>query len=83
MPRNRLLSQIDEELVTARNSLKFWRDQLLLLADTEYGIAAKKQVVQRESEINRLLETQEILLHIARARASSPAASPISSRPVQ
>jgi hypothetical protein len=62
MPRNRLLAQIDEELLQARESLRFWRDQALLLTDTEYQVAAKRQVMHREAEINRLLEAQERLL---------------------
>ena len=83
MARNRLLSQIDEELVAARESLKFWRDQLLLLAGSEYEIVAKKQVTQREAEIHRLLEAQEILLDIAGATAASPAAPPIAVQPTR
>lgn len=66
MPRNRLLAQIDEELLHARGSLKFWRDQLLLLAGTEYQSAARRQVIHRETEINQLLETQELLHGIGR-----------------
>ena len=61
MPRNRLLAQIDEELLQARESLKFWRDQLLLLDDTEFQVAARRQVMHREAEIQRLLEAQEAL----------------------
>ncbi len=64
MPRNRLLSQIDEELLQARESLKFWRDQVLFLSDTEFQVAAKRQVMHREAEIKRLLEAQEQLLEI-------------------
>ena len=61
MPRNRLLARIDDELLQARESLKFWRDQMLLLENTEFQLAAKRQVMHREAEINRLLETQEML----------------------
>ena len=61
MPRNRLLAQIDEELRQAQDSLKFWRDQMFLLADTDLQGAAKRQVMHREAEIRRLLETQEML----------------------
>lgn len=61
MPRNRLLARIDEELVQAQDSLKFWRDQMLLLNDTDFQVAAKRQVMHREAEIQRLLETQELL----------------------
>lgn len=65
MPRNRLLRQIDDELVQARNSLKFWRDQALILADTEFQTTAKRQIVHREAEIKRLLEAQEALIGTA------------------
>jgi len=61
MPRNRLLAQIDEELVQARDSLRFWRDQMLLLERTEFQVAAKRQVMHREADIKRLLETQEMI----------------------
>jgi len=67
MPRNRLLAQIDEELLQAQESLKFWRDQTLLLDDTEFQIAAKRQIMHREADIKRLLETQEQLLEIRRS----------------
>ena len=70
MPRNRLLARVDEELLQARESLKFWRDQMLLLAETEYQVAAKRQVMHREAEIQRLLETQEML------HGTEPAARP-------
>lgn len=61
MPRNRLLAQIDDELRQAQDSLKFWRDQMFLLADTELQVAAKRQVMHREAEIKHLLEAQELL----------------------
>lgn len=61
MSRNRLLAQIDEELRQARDSLKFWRDQMFLLDSTDFQLAAKRQVMHREAEIQRLLETQELL----------------------
>ena len=66
MPRNRMLTRIDEELMQARESLKFWRDQALMLADTEFQVAAKRQVMHREADITRLLETQEMLHDIHR-----------------
>lgn len=74
MPRNRLLAQLDEELLQARESLKFWRDQTLLLENSEYQIAAKRQVMHREADIKRLLETQEQLHEIGRP---SPHEAPI------
>jgi len=61
MPRNRLLNQIDEELVRAHSSLKFWQEQMFLLPD-ELVEAAKAQVKWREGEIRQLLEAQEALI---------------------
>jgi hypothetical protein len=66
MPRNRLLTQIDEELLQARESLKFWRDQLLFLSDSDLQLAVQRQVMHREADIRRLLETQEYLLENGR-----------------
>ena len=84
MPRNRLLAQIDEELVQARESLKFWRDQMILLDHTDYQLAAKRQVMHREAEIQRLLDTHEMLLAIEPASpgatTSAPVGSPTASR---
>ena len=67
MPRNRLLAQIEDELVHAHASLKFWRDQILLLSDTEYQVEAKRQVMHRETEIKRLLQAQETLHDLGRS----------------
>jgi hypothetical protein len=64
MPRNRLVAQLDEELRQAQDSLKFWRDQALLLGDTDFQVAAKRQIMHREADIKRLLETQEQLLAV-------------------
>lgn len=61
MPRNRLLAQIDEELVQAQASLKFWRDQTILLDNSEYQLVPKRQIMHREAEIKRLLEAQELI----------------------
>ena len=69
MPRNRLIAQIDDEILQARESLRFWRDQMLLLDSTEFQIIAKRQVMHREAEIKRLLETQELLHEIGEATA--------------
>ena len=74
MPRNRMLARIDEELMQARESLKFWRDQMLMLSDTEFQVAAKRQVMHREADINRLLETQE-MLHGAHRDSNPPTTS--------
>jgi len=65
MPRNRLLAQLDEELFQARESLRFWRDQMLLLDSAEFQVAAKKQVKNREFAIKHLLEAQEQLFRIS------------------
>ena len=70
MPRNRLLAQIDDEILQARESLRFWRDQMLLLDSSEFQVAAKRQVMHREAEIKRLLETQELLHEIGQPTAS-------------
>ena len=67
MPRNRLLAQIEDELVHAHESLKFWRDQILLLSETEYQVGAELHVLQHEAEISRLLKAQEILHHFRRS----------------
>lgn len=69
MPRNRLLAQIDDELLQARESLRFWRDQMILLDDTGYQVAAKRQVMHREAEIKRLLEAQEVLQNSGRQQS--------------
>jgi len=67
MPRNRLLAQIDDEILQARESLRFWRDQMLLLDNTDYQVAAKRQVMHREAEIKRLLEAQELIHELGRS----------------
>ena len=70
MPRNRLLAQIDDELLQARESLRFWRDQIILLDDTDYQVAAKRHVMHREAEIQRLLEAHEVLQNNGRRRSA-------------
>lgn len=60
MPRNRMLSRIDDELVVAKQSLAFWRDQTLL-ADIPLRDCARSAVKMREDEIARLIEIQEAL----------------------
>jgi hypothetical protein len=64
MPRNRLLAQLDDELLLARESLRFWRDQLLLLDSPEFQAAVKRQVKHREYAIQSLLEAQESIHRI-------------------
>jgi hypothetical protein len=62
MPRNRLLAQVDDEMVLAKASLKFWQEQLLLLTDDELLACAKAQVRHREIDIEHLLDAQECLI---------------------
>ena len=73
MPRNRLLAQIDDELLQARESLRFWRDQMLFLEDREYQAIAKRQVMHREADIKRLLDAQELILGIEPAGSAATA----------
>ena len=62
MPRNRLLAQIDDELVLAKASLAFWQEQSLLLTDDELRVCAKAQIKHREVDVEQLLEAQECLI---------------------
>jgi hypothetical protein len=64
MPRVRLLVQIDHELVEAKKSLAFWRDQTLLLADTKLQACAVAQVEAYERVIKQLVAVQEQLFSI-------------------
>jgi hypothetical protein len=65
MSRSRLLAQIDDELVQARNSMKFWRNEILLLSEPDCRAAASRRVKSREKEIRRLLAVQEHLMATA------------------
>ena len=60
MPRNRINSRIDDELVIAKEALAFWRDQIFL-ADVALRDCARSAVRLREEEIARLVEIQEAL----------------------
>ncbi|HVJ71984.1 MAG TPA: hypothetical protein VM531_10850 [Sphingomicrobium sp.] len=60
MPRNRIISRIDDELVIAKESLAFWRDQTFL-ADVSLRDCARSAVRLREEEIAHLVEIQEAL----------------------
>jgi hypothetical protein len=60
MPRNRMISKIDDELVVAKQSLAFWREQTLL-ADTPLRECARSAVKLREDEIACLVRIQEVL----------------------
>lgn len=67
MPGNKLIAQIEDELVHSQASLAFWRDQATLLAHTDFQVTAKRQVMHREAEIKRLLEAKEALLEMRHA----------------
>jgi len=71
MPRHRLLAQIDDEMVQSKASIKFWREQLVLLAGTPLGACAKRQIALREHEADQLLDIQEHLIGMTDAEASS------------
>jgi hypothetical protein len=60
MPRNRMILRIDDELVVAKQSLAFWREQTLL-ADSPLRDCARAAVKLRENEIAQLIEMQEAL----------------------
>ena len=60
MPRNRMISKIDDELVIAKQSLAFWREQTLL-ADMPLRDCARAAVKLREDEIGQLIQMQEAL----------------------
>lgn len=60
MPRNRMLSQIDDELVSAKAALAFWREQTLL-ADAPLRDCAYAAIKAHEECLNRLVEIQETL----------------------
>jgi hypothetical protein len=61
MPRNRMLSQFDDELVLAKRSLAFWCEQEAFLTDTELFDYAKGMVRLREAEIKQMIDVQELL----------------------
>jgi hypothetical protein len=60
MPRNRMILQIDEELVLAKNALVFWREQTLL-AEIPLRDCAHAAIKQEEAHVQRLIEIQEVL----------------------
>lgn len=62
MPRNRMLSHLDEELVAAKRSLAYWREEKNVLAETAFRDHAAKMVKLRETEIQCIVEVQEDLL---------------------
>ena len=62
MPRNRLLTQIHEEMVHSKSSLKYWRGELVLLAGTGLETVVKREIAFREREADELLDVQERLI---------------------
>ena len=62
VPRNRFLAQIHDDLVQAKKSLAFWRDQALLFPDAQLQACAKAQVAAYETVIMQLVAVQEQLL---------------------
>ena len=71
MPRHRLLARIDDEMVASKKSLKFWREQHLLLAGTPLAVCAKRQITLREQEADQLLDIQEHLIGMTDAEATA------------
>jgi hypothetical protein len=61
MPRNRMLRRLDDELVTAKQSLAYWCEEKTILAEGDLRDCAEKMVQLRESEIQQLIEAQEAL----------------------
>ena len=70
MPRNRFLAQIDSELIQAKKSLVFWRDQVLLFPDAQLQECAKAQVAAYEKVVAQLIAVQEKLLSMEDNQAS-------------
>ena len=73
MPRHRLLARIDDEMVVSKESLKFWREQHLLLAGTPLADCAKRQITLREKESDQLLDIQENLIAMTDDEATARA----------
>jgi hypothetical protein len=61
MPRNRMVLQIDDELVLAKHALAFWREQKTILADTHLREHAATMVRLREAEIQQMIAVRESL----------------------
>lgn len=59
MPRSRMLLQLDDELVLAKQALAFWREQKTILAETPLHECAAAAVKAQEDHIKRLVEIQE------------------------
>jgi hypothetical protein len=62
MPYNRLIGQIDDELVEAKKSLVFWRDQIIVEVDSPLLPAITNRHTRREVEITHLVADREALV---------------------
>lgn len=71
MPRNRLLTQVHDEMVHSKKSLKYWRGELVLLTGTGLEAIVKHQITFREREADELLDVQEHLIAMTDAEATS------------
>ena len=71
MPRHRLLTRIDDEMVLSKASLKYWRSELLLIAGTRLEACVKRQIAFREREADELLDVQEHLIRMTDAEATA------------
>jgi hypothetical protein len=58
-------------MVVSKESLKFWREQHLLLAGTPLAACAKRQIVLREKEADQLLDIQEHLITMTDTEATA------------
>jgi len=71
MPRHRLLTRIDDEMVLSKASLKYWRSELVLIAGTRLEACVKRQIAFREREADELLDVQEHLIMMTDAEATA------------
>ena len=71
MPRHRLLTRIDDEMVLSKASLKYWRGELLLIAGTRLEACVKREIAFREHEADELLDIQEHLIRMTDAEATA------------
>jgi len=63
MPRYRMLTQIDDELMLAKQALAFWREHSLL-ADAPLRACAERACKLHEQHIQQLIDIQEHLSDI-------------------
>ena len=62
MPRNRLIAQLEQELVYAKSSLAFWQAQTILMTEDELLASIQTRIQHREAEIGQLLAAHEVLI---------------------